>query len=304
MHRGRRGAAPDRSRGAGAPVQHGAAPTTGAPRLGARGLGGCVCEADRLGGSPSAPRRLVRPDAGAAAGSASHTARPWLATASASATLRAEADARRLAAQRGGIQWLPAVGNACVLAAYLLMLTINGYVLGGSARGGLPVAPLLLLLHPYTPPTWALNPSNRYAPVVSAALSTLAGAALFEVGRRVLKGGLTLSVLRAVALTSCAAPSLVLFTAFLWTWRQQSSLVLWCRPPPNAAPVLSHAPPPPLTTPRTPSPSPRCLLPLNTVPLLLSHARPLYDLGAAGLLAAAAHLLLAGQLRAESQRYL
>ena len=242
--------------------------------------------------------------AGAAAGSASHTARPWLATASASATLRAEADARRLAAQRGGIQWLPAVGNACVLAAYLLMLTINGYVLGGSARGGLPVAPLLLLHHPYTPPTWALNPSNRYAPVVSAALSTLAGAALFEVGRRVLKGGLTLSVLRAVALTSCAAPSLVLFTAFLWTWRQQSSLVLWCRPPPNAAPVLSHAPPPPLTTPRTPSPSPRCLLPLNTVPLLLSHARPLYDLGAAGLLAAAAHLLLAGQLRAESQRYL
>ncbi len=33
------------------------------PIMGARGMGGCVCGADRLGGSHSAPRRLVRLDA-------------------------------------------------------------------------------------------------------------------------------------------------------------------------------------------------------------------------------------------------
>ena len=31
-----------------APVHDGPAPATGAPRLGARGLGGCVCGVDRL----------------------------------------------------------------------------------------------------------------------------------------------------------------------------------------------------------------------------------------------------------------
>ena len=75
------------------------------------------------------------------------------------------------------------------------------------------------------------------------------------------------------ALALCAAPSLLLCTKFLWDWKQLPDLLLWC------------------------------LLPLNLVPLLLSHARPLYDLGAAGLVAAVVHLVLARRVRRFGQKY-
>ena len=46
-----------------------------------------------------------------------------------------------------------------------------------------------------------------------------------------------------------------------------------------------------------------CLLPLNLVPLLLSHARPLYDLGGAGFAAASLHVWLARRARDAGQKY-
>ena len=45
------------------------------------------------------------------------------------------------------------------------------------------------------------------------------------------------------------------------------------------------------------------MLPLNLVPLLLSHARPLYDLGGAGLVAGVLHVVLARQLHQQGLKY-
>ena len=95
----------------------------------------------------------------------------------------------------------------------------------------------------------------------------LGGAAALEVLGRLSGGG---GALRAAALVACTLPSLMGGCVFLWTRRRTSVLL-----------ALGAAPP-------------------SLIPLLLSHSRPLSDLGAAGLAAGLAHVvwLLAGRARA------
>jgi hypothetical protein len=60
-----------------------------------------------------------------------------------------------------GVEWLGGVGNVCALCAFAVGLWLHVSQLDGTARGAVPLAPLLLLLHPHTPPLRALNPTNR-----------------------------------------------------------------------------------------------------------------------------------------------
>ena len=75
--------------------------------------------------------------------------------------------------------------------------------------------------------------------------------------------------------TACSAPSIALCCKFLWDRRRASELVVYM------------------------------LAPLNLVPLLLAWATPAFrDLGAAGLLAAGVHVVLAQQVKSEGLKYI
>ena len=69
------------------------------------------------------------------------------------------------------------------------------------------------------------------------------------------------------ALVGCSVPSLVLCCKFLWDFRQQPTIAFYSTAP------------------------------LPTVPLVLSHSRPVYDLGALALALAAAHWFVARSVR-------
>ena len=192
-----------------------------------------------------------------------------------SVTLRAEAYEQRQASKRAGLLWLGGVGNVCTTAALGLSLLINIQILDGSARGVVPISPLLLLLHPYASPFRTLSASNRYAPVVSAVAMVVSIAALVEVGSRVhVSGILSMRAVRGMLLVCCALPSLFLCCRFLWDLRQVSDLLVYC------------------------------VAPLTTLPLLLSHERPIYDLGGLSLAAALLHLLMARRVRKASNKYI
>jgi len=119
-----------------------------------------------------------------------------------------------------------------------------------------------------------LNSSNRYAPVVTAIIFALALAAFAEVVRRAQSNGLTSrGALRGGALIMCALPSLLVGIKFVWDWKRVPTQILWS------------------------------LLPLNLVPSLLSHSRPLYDLGGAGLVMAIGHLILARRVRRAGDKF-
>ena len=186
--------------------------------------------------------------------------------------LRAEAYEMRQAKRRAGLGWLSGVGNVCACAALALCLGINVWVLEGTARAVLPTAPLLLLLHPYTPPFTALTTTNRYAPVASAIAAVFVASAAFESYGRWHDGRPTLHAMRSLALLLCAAPSLALCCKRLWDRRAIPDEVVWCA------------------------------MPLNALPLL-SHARPIYDLGGAGLVFGLVHVLLARQIRRAGAKY-
>ena len=181
--------------------------------------------------------------------------------------IRAQAFEHRRAIRSACISWVGGVGNACTCAAYTLVVYIIASVLDGTARAALPLSSLLLLLHPHTPPCRALNETNRYAPVASAAAANLIGAAALNVWVRVGRGLGYLKTLRIISFVGCATPSLLLCCHFLWTGRQG-----WTLPA-------------------------QCSLPLTLVPMLIAHARPLSDLGAAGCLAGCCHLYLARRVR-------
>jgi len=189
-----------------------------------------------------------------------------------SVTSRVAAYERRTAARRAGLPWLGPLGNGCALAALLLCQWLNLEALEGTARGVLGAAPLLLLLHPHVLPCTALNRSNRYAPLATAVAASLLCAAAAELVRRAEADAV--GAARGLLLVGCALPSLLACLLFLWTRRQQPALWLWCA------------------------------LPLNSVPLLLSHHRPMYDLGAAGMLAGVVHLALARRARREGLKYI
>jgi hypothetical protein len=199
----------------------------------------------------------------------------WLGSAVASAAastgvgLRAEAFARQQLARRAGLDWLASVGNLCTLAAFVLLLVLHVVVFDGTARGALPLAPLMLLLHPYTPPFERLHAANRYAPVVSAATLALSAAAAAEIVRRVWQAMPMHVVARGMLLASCSVPSLALGCRFLWGGRQRPGLLV------------------------------PCCIPINSVPLLLSHARPISDLGLLGALVGAMHVAAARHARLE-----
>ena len=213
-------------------------------------------------------------DAAVVRGSPSKPLSPIGGGGGSSVALRAEAYEHRQAARRAGLEWLGGVGNVCALAALALCLGINLALLEGSARGVVPTAPLLLLLHPHTPPASALNASNRYAPVGSAIVIALAVAAVLEVAERFRDHGVSVIALRGAVLVACTAPSLLLCTKFMWDRKQASSATLtWC------------------------------LTPLNLVPMLLSHSRQLYDLGGAGLVAGIVHVAMARHARKVDAKY-
>ena len=196
---------------------------------------------------------------------------------SSSVGLRLEVHERRQASRRAGIEWLGGVGNACTLATYALCAGIHVILLEGTARGALALCPLMLLLQPHTLPFPSLNTANRYAPVATAAAVTLVSASLVHVAQRATQTDPTaqvfVPVVRGLALAACTAPSLLLCCRFLWTWRQTPPIFSWCA------------------------------LPLNTVPLLLSHERLLYDLGAAGVLASLAHIYIGHCVRLDGIKY-
>jgi hypothetical protein len=130
-------------------------------------------------------------------------------------------------------------------------------------------APLMLLLHPYSPPFERLHAANRYAPVVSAATLALGAAAAAEIVRRVWQSMPMHVVARGVLLAGCSVPSLTLGCRFLWGGRQRPGLLV------------------------------PCCIPINSVPLLLSHARPISDLGLLGALVGAMHVAAARHARLE-----
>ena len=208
----------------------------------------------------------------AAGGSPRHR---WLGSAVASAAvstgvgLRAEALMRQQLARRAGLEWLASVGNLCTLAAFALLLALHIVVFDGTARGALPLAPLMLLLHPFTPPFERLHAANRYAPVVSAATLALGAAAAAEIVRRVWQAKPMHVVARGMLLAGCSVPSLALGCRFLWGGRQRPGLLV------------------------------PCCIPINSVPLLLSHARPISDLGLLGALVGAIHVAAARHARRE-----
>jgi MYXO-CTERM domain-containing protein len=95
-----------------------------------------------------------------------------------------------------------------------------------------------------------------------------------EVGARVAAHGpFSGNAVRGGALALCAAPSLLVGGHFLWTRALVSERTLLA------------------------------LMPLNLVPLLLSHSRPLSDFGGAGLAAAALAAALARRQRSEGHKY-
>ena len=185
-----------------------------------------------------------------------------------SVALRAEAYERHQAAKRQGLEWLSGVGNTCTMAALVVCMLIHAKLLEGTARGVVAVAPLLLLLHPHTLPFRSLSSANRYAPVASAIALVLACAALAEVAARAGELGVaSVPVARGLLLVGCSVPSLVLSCKFLWDFRLLSSIAFYATAP------------------------------LPTVPLALSHARPIYDLGAAALALAATQWFVARSVR-------
>ena len=93
--------------------------------------------------------------------------------------MRAAHHQRRLQAARLGAAWMAPLGNlACVGAVVLGQATLVLH-LDGSARGGVLLSPLLLLLHPH-PPLARLHHGNRYAPCMAFSGIALGAAALLE----------------------------------------------------------------------------------------------------------------------------
>ena len=194
--------------------------------------------------------------------------------ANSSVAKRAEAYIYRQAARRAGTEWLGGVGNVFALAALAVCVGMNIALLDGTARGVVPTAPLLLLLHPHVPPLTTLHSGNRYAPVGTAIALVLGGAATGEVASRAIAAGiLGIDAIRGAVLLLCAFPSLLLCCRFLWSGRPSPPMLVYSA------------------------------LPLNTVPLFLSHARPLYDLGGAGLLAGALDVWLARRVRHAGNKF-
>ena len=191
-----------------------------------------------------------------------------------SVALRAEAYEQRQSRRRAGLEWVGGVGNVCACSSAAFCIWINHTLLGGTSRAIVPISPLLLLLHPHTPPFTLLHTANRYAPIVSAIACVLTGAALAQVGERITDAGIGFAALRGFALILCTIPALVLCCRFLWDGRQINTTLMWCAAP------------------------------LPSVPMLLSHDRPIYDLGLAGLLAAGLHFGLARRARRVGLKYL
>lgn len=229
--------------------------------------------------SRAAPPRADGPDGthgadGASADDASASAAPNERRALSSVALRVRAYEHHAALKRAGLGWMGRVGNLCALASVGTCLGMHLLLLEGTVRAIVPLAPLLLLLHPHTPPFTSLHSANRYAPVCGAIAAVLAAAALFEVSGRARATGLSTTTLRGGALALCALPSLLLCCRFLWGLRQCPAALIWGA------------------------------WPLNAVPLLLSHSRPIYDLGGAGVLAGALHLWMARQAKRASLDYI
>ena len=222
-------------------------------------------------GSPQrgSPQRLGAPTGGAGGGvAASPFGAPASGVSRSSVALRAEAYEQRQAAKRAGLEWVGGVGNVCSIAALCVCLYMHVELLEGTARGVLPTAPLLLLLHPHTPPFRSLATANRYAPVGSAIAAAMVIAGLLELNSRAHDlGFLSVGVMRGLLLLCCSLPSLILCCKFMWDFRQTPPIVLYCSTP------------------------------LTSVPLLLSHARPIYDLAGLSLLAAILHLVMARSVR-------
>ena len=80
-------------------------------------------------------------------------------------------------------------------------------------------------------------------------------------------GVASMAFARGLALVGCSVPSLVLSCKFLWDFRQQPTIAFYSTAP------------------------------LPTVPLVLSHSRPVYDLGALALALAAVHWFVARSVR-------
>ena len=181
---------------------------------------------------------------------------------------RAQYQQRRMQAARAGTSWMAPLGNLSCLGAVALSQAVHVSSFDGGARGAALLSPLLLLLHPH-PPLSALHHGNRYAPCAMLAGAALCAAALLEVYARLELASL-LPAVRGLALVGCAAPSVALCAKFLWDKRKGSELLIFM------------------------------LAPLNLLPLLLAWPTPaLRDFGAAGLVAAIVHIVLATHQKSE-----
>jgi len=195
---------------------------------------------------------------------------------SAVATSKLAAEARvhqeSLVVQRAGCAWMGPLGNVCTIAALVLVQVINFSCLGGTARGVVPTAPLLLLLHPHVAPFSRLSDSGRYAPVAFAVSLFFFVAACSEVGARSRLGAL--SLLSGVFFLICALPSQLLCLVYLWDRRRTPSLLRWC------------------------------VLPLNALPLLLASSRDLRDPGLLGLGSGVLHIAMTRRVQVAGLRYI
>ena len=182
---------------------------------------------------------------------------------------RAQYQQRRVQAARAGTGWMAPLGNLSCLGAVALSQAVHVASFDGGARGAAYLSPLLLLLHPH-PPLSGLHHGNRYAPCAMLAGGALCAAALLEVYARLELGSSLLPAARGVALVGCAAPSVALCAKFLWDKRKGSEMLIFM------------------------------LAPLNLLPLLLAWPTPaLRDFGAAGLVAAIVHIVLATRQKSE-----
>ncbi|KAL1496776.1 hypothetical protein AB1Y20_014365 [Prymnesium parvum] len=174
--------------------------------------------------------------------------------------MRTAGSARLFAPAAAHARWMAAVGNLTCVLSFALCLALHVTLMDGSVRGVLPTSLLLLLLNPHE--GGALSHANRYGPVVTAVVLAYAATTLHQLGAHVLAKPALLRTLRGVVFFVCPLPSQMLACQFSWDGRYRSAMLLWC------------------------------CLPLNLVPVILSHSHRFREAGFVGIAAGVLHLII------------
>lgn len=142
---------------------------------------------------------------------------------------------------REGLAWAPCVSNICTGIAFLMALSLNVYVTGGSPEAIFMLAPLLLLLSqdPLLLP-W-LEDRLRYFPPALATtlfLTTTAISQAIDDASIDLDASPFVSISMAVVLVACALPSHIMFLRWLWIQKPMPGVAVLSCAPLNLIPLI------------------------------------------------------------------